>query len=160
MKKDSEPIGYLPLREEFDDPQLGYMEKRQDISFQVGIPHSEKLTRKQIALDTLLHYSGTDSSAFQKCILLTNFPHYVKCFAKLFNVKVSPGPVLRVAHCPAEELSIIDYRVSAPMAALWMDVLSYTKPQLQSVIESLQRLKSMAKTEKINFRRFHFVEAK
>lgn len=86
-------------------------------------------TRDAIAIDTLSRYSGSEPYEFQKYILLTNFPHYVDRFADIMNVETKSGPVLRVAHCPEEEMSIIDYRVGAPMAALLIDVLSYLSPQ-------------------------------
>lgn len=89
----------------------------------------ENPTREQIALDTLARYSGDEASHFQKYILLTNFPHYVDQFAQLLPTQVHMGSVLKVAHCPEDDVSIIDYRVGAPMAALIIDVISYTKPQ-------------------------------
>jgi AMP nucleosidase len=84
--------------------------------------------RRRIALDTLSRYAGCDYSKFQKFILLTNFPNYVNCFAEKQNVAVFNGPVLNVAHDPDCEISIIDYRVGAPLAALVVDVLSYLNP--------------------------------
>ena len=89
----------------------------------------EHPSRKKIALDTLARYSGVSAKSFQKFILLTNFPLYVDKFAEMLNVPVIPGPVIKVAHSPKYKISIIDYRVGAPMAALIMDVISYTEPQ-------------------------------
>jgi len=86
-------------------------------------------TREAIALDTLSRYSGTDASEFQPFMLLTNFPHYIDRFADLMNVKPVNGPVLRVVHVPEQKMSMIDYRVGSPMAALLIDVLSYIAPQ-------------------------------
>jgi len=87
------------------------------------------ISREQTAKDTLARYSDCDISEFQSFILLTNFYHYVEEFADKEGVKIHTGPVLRVAHQPAKNLSIIDYRVGSPMAALLMDTLSYIKPQ-------------------------------
>lgn len=85
--------------------------------------------RRQIALETLARYSGVPASQFQKFILLTNFPLYVDTFAEICGVPATTGSVLRSAHCEKSKISIIDYRVGAPMAALVIDVLSYTNPQ-------------------------------
>lgn len=90
--------------------------------------HEAKQSRKKIGLDTLARYSDCEIELFQKFVLLTNFPVYVEKFAELHNVNIHAGPVLRVAHCPKTEVSIIDYRVGAPMAALVIDALSYTAP--------------------------------
>ena len=68
-------------------------------------------------------------SKFRKFILLSNFPHYIDEFAELVKATVHAGSVLRVAHSIDADISIIDYRVGAPMAALVVDVLSYTEPQ-------------------------------
>lgn len=86
-------------------------------------------TRKQIALNTLARYSGSPIEAFQPYILLTNFPHYVDEFAKKMQVEATYGALLKVAHCPQSQISMIDYRVGAPMAALIIDVISYLKPE-------------------------------
>jgi len=90
---------------------------------------SLKPERGRIALDTLARYSGSEPEEFQPYILLTNFPHYVEKFADHWNATICRGAVLKVAHCKAEQISLIDYRVGAPMAALVIDVLSYIEPQ-------------------------------
>lgn len=90
----------------------------------LGLP-----TRDQIALDTLMRYSDTSLEEFNDFILLTNFPHYVDAFAEHEGVNTITGTVLRSAHSPSNNISIIDYRVGAPMAALIIDVLSYIRPQ-------------------------------
>lgn len=96
---------------------------------EITLPAHGKPTRKKIALDTLARYSGTAASRFGNFILLSNFPHYIDAFAERMGVEVETGSVLRVAHCKKSDISIIDYKVGAPMAALVIDVLSYTEPQ-------------------------------
>ncbi len=86
--------------------------------------------RRQIALDTLERYSGSSAKSFQKFVLLTNFPRYVESFAEQTGAKITTGSVLKVAHCRKTRISMIDYRVGAPMAALVIDVLSYIQPQV------------------------------
>lgn len=87
------------------------------------------LSRDEIALQTLERYAGCSIDEFQDFILLTNFPHYVDTFSKITGAEVLLGTVLKSAHYKKERISIIDYRVGAPMAALIVDVLSYLKPQ-------------------------------
>ncbi len=99
-----------------------------------GITHEAaatrgQITRRQIALDTLSRYSNSDISDFQDFILLTNFSQYADAFANYAKITCQKGPVLQVAHSPTHKISIIDYRVGSPMAALLMDVLSYLNPQ-------------------------------
>jgi len=104
-------------------------EQLSSVSLQSYQAHKEHPSRKKIALETLSRYSGTNIASFQKFILLTNFPLYVEKFAALVDVEVINGPVLKLAHCPKKKITIIDYRVGAPMASLIMDVLSYIQPQ-------------------------------
>ncbi len=106
--------------------------RREDEALDISLQHkanTSQQTRRQIACDTLERYSGSALKDFQKFILLTNFPHYVDDFATAYDAKIYSGPVLRVAHAKNIKVSIIDYRVGSPMAALVMDVLSYTSPQ-------------------------------
>jgi len=90
---------------------------------------SGTISRKKIALETLGRYTGIPVKQIQKYILLTNFPYYVDQFANHFSVDISQGTVIRSAHVSKEEISIIDYRVGSPMAALIIDVLSYIEPE-------------------------------
>jgi len=117
MNEDFPPPAPSPL--ESDLPEFSLYRREAQARF----------TRQKIALDTLARYSDSEIEDFQDFILLTNFPHYVDTFASQMGVDTHVGPVLKVAHAPEHNISIIDYRVGAPMAALIIDVLSYTKPQ-------------------------------
>ncbi|MCD6055283.1 MAG: amn [Gammaproteobacteria bacterium] len=88
-----------------------------------------QITRRRIALDTLARYANSEVEAFQHFILLTNFPQYTDVFANYAKAEPILGPVLKVVHSPEHDISIIDYRVGSPMAALLMDVLSHLHPQ-------------------------------
>lgn len=85
--------------------------------------------RASIALETLARYANCDVADFQSYILLTNFSHYVDTFSEQYNATVHVGSVLKVAHAPTVSVSIIDFKVGAPIAALLIDVLSYISPQ-------------------------------
>ncbi len=99
-----------------------------DVSFHAEASQSQP-TRRRIALDTLARYSGSKAKDFQKFVLMSNFPHYVDMFAERMDAEVFHGSALHVAHSKKHKISIIDYRVGAPMAALVVDVLSYISPQ-------------------------------
>ncbi len=91
-----------------------------------SVQGDEHPTREKIALETLERYAGCTPDKFQPFILLTNFSRYIDLFSEqLPEVEVTSGTVMRVAHCPEKEISIVDYRVGAPVAALIVDILSY-----------------------------------
>jgi AMP nucleosidase len=83
-------------------------------------PHEER-----IAQDTLERYSGSSVADFQSYLLLTNFPKYVHQFAEKRGVPVVEGSVFKVAHCPAENISILDFKIGSPAAALVVDLCAY-----------------------------------
>ena len=79
----------------------------------------------EIAQHTLERYSGCESSAFQSNLLLTNFPRYVDHFAQTRGVQVCEGSMFKVAHDPKEEISILDFKIGSPAAALVVDICSF-----------------------------------
>lgn len=79
----------------------------------------------EIAQHTLERYSGCESSAFQSNLLLTNFPRYVDHFAMTRNVPVCEGSMFKVAHDPKEEITILDFKIGSPAAALIVDICSF-----------------------------------
>lgn len=81
--------------------------------------------RRQLALDTVERYSGCETSKFQPYLLLTNFPRYVDYFAESRGVEVYEGAMFKVAHSPKEKISILDFKIGSPAAALVVDVCSF-----------------------------------
>ncbi|MCB1110071.1 MAG: AMP nucleosidase [Chlamydiia bacterium] len=86
--------------------------------------HGE-LQEEQYAKETLERYSGSSAEAFQSNLLLTNFPRYVDYFASRCKVEVTEGSMFKVAHCPDEEISILDFKIGSPAAALVVDLCSF-----------------------------------
>jgi AMP nucleosidase len=80
---------------------------------------------KQVALQTLERYSGSKPEDFQPNLILTNFPRYVNYFAETRNVPVIQGTTFEVAHCAKEEVSILDFKIGSPAAALVVDICSF-----------------------------------
>jgi AMP nucleosidase len=85
----------------------------------------QEITEEQFARETLERYSGCEVKDFQSNLLLTNFPRYVEYFAQTRGVKVIEGSVFKVAHCPKEGVSILDFKIGSPAAALVVDLCSF-----------------------------------
>ena len=79
----------------------------------------------EIARQTLERYSGSLVSEFHTNLILTNFPRYVEYFAKSRSVPVLEGSMFKVAHSPEDEVSILDFKIGSPAAALVVDVCSF-----------------------------------
>lgn len=77
---------------------------------------------ESIAIDTLERYSGSPALSFQDYLLLTNFPRYVEYFAESRKVEVLEGSMFKVAHSPREKISILDFKIGSPAAALVIDL--------------------------------------
>lgn len=89
----------------------------------------EDKLENQIAQETLERYSGSPIGLFQKSLLLTNFPQYVRYFAESRSVEVYEGSMFKVAHCPKDEVSILDFSIGSPAAALVIDICSHVSIQ-------------------------------
>jgi AMP nucleosidase len=85
----------------------------------------QELREEDFAKETLERYSGTRPDAFQSNLLLTNFPRYVEYFARSRNVPVIEGSMFKVAHDPKEQVSILDFKIGSPAAALVVDLCSF-----------------------------------
>nr|NGX27424.1 hypothetical protein [Chlamydiota bacterium] len=75
-----------------------------------------EIGEEQFAKETLERYSGSAASDFQSNLLLTNFPKYVEYFAKTRGAKILEGSMFKVAHCPKEGISILDFKIGSPAA--------------------------------------------
>ncbi|HSX37662.1 MAG TPA: AMP nucleosidase [Chlamydiales bacterium] len=78
-----------------------------------------------IARQTLERYSASAVDQFYPNLILTNFPRYVEHFAMTRNVPIVEGSMFKVAHCPHEEVSILDFKIGSPAAALVVDICSF-----------------------------------
>lgn len=79
---------------------------------------------EQIARDTLERYSGSSVDDFQPYLLLTNFPRYVTYFAESRKLPIVEGSMFKVAHSSEEKISILDFKIGSPAAALVIDLLA------------------------------------
>lgn len=81
-----------------------------------------------IARNMLERYTGSLAKDFQKNIILTNFEYYMHRFSKRFNAPLVHGSVMRVAHSKSLGVSIVDFKIGSPTAALVIEMLSSIKP--------------------------------
>jgi AMP nucleosidase len=85
----------------------------------------ESKLKTQIALETLERYSGCETQEFCSNLIITNFPRYVDYFAESRDVKIYEGSMFKVAHCVKEDISILDFKIGSPAAALVIDICSF-----------------------------------
>lgn len=81
--------------------------------------------QEKIAHETLERYSGSPAKGFQPYVLLTNFSRYVDYFGESRKVPVIQGSTFKVAHCPQEQISILDFKIGSPAAALVVDLCAF-----------------------------------
>jgi AMP nucleosidase len=87
------------------------------------------ISRDEFGISTLERYTGSKKEDFQPYILLTNFRAYVHIFASKFNLNYTSGTAMSVCHSKEEKISIIEFGVGSPLAALIIELLSFLKPK-------------------------------
>lgn len=85
-------------------------------------------TKKEIVDNWLVRYTGRELKDFGEYILLTNFNKYVELFAKIFDVPVC-GCDKNMINASADNITIINFGMGSPNAALIMDLLSAIEPK-------------------------------
>lgn len=88
-------------------------------------PEENGTLQEKVAKDTLERYSGSPVSDFQPYVLLTNFSKYVNYFASARQVPVHEGAMFTVAHSPKEKISVLDFKIGSPAAALVIDLCAF-----------------------------------
>ena len=89
---------------------------------------SGKTQKEKVGRDSLERYTNSRISDFQPFILLTNFSHYITLFSEKAGKKVSHGSLMEVCHWREEKLSILNFGVGSPLAALVIDLLAFVNP--------------------------------
>jgi AMP nucleosidase len=84
--------------------------------------------KKEIVENWLPRYTGTELKDFGKYILLTNFNHYVRLFSEWNKVPINglDKPMPNATH---DGITIINFGIGSPNAALIMDLLSSIAPK-------------------------------
>ena len=97
------------------------------------VPNDNRIysnTKKaKIARDILERYTGSPVDRFRKQIILTNFDYYVERFDNLCGDERYKGSAMRVVHSSKEDVSIIDFSIGSPTAALIIEILSVVEPK-------------------------------
>lgn len=85
-------------------------------------------TKDEIVQNWLPRYTKRKLEDFSEYILLTNFTHYVELFAEQYNVPVV-GREGNMPNASANDMTIINFGIGSPNAALIMDMLSAIHPK-------------------------------
>ena len=85
-------------------------------------------TKEEIVSDWLPRYTGKTLESFGEYILLTNFQLYVDLFAEWNNVPVD-GLDRNMPSATVDGITIINFGMGSPNAAIIMDLLSAVKPR-------------------------------
>jgi AMP nucleosidase len=96
------------------------------------IPNNNRIytnSRKlRIARDMLERYTGSAPERFQKHIILTNFEYYLERFSTLDGTERTQGSAMGVVHSKEAGVSIVDFSIGSPTAALIIELLSVVEP--------------------------------
>ncbi len=84
--------------------------------------------KHKIAQDMLERYTGSPYQQFRKQIVLTNFNYYLEHFTKNMSATLTKGSAMQAAHSPSKDVSLIDFSIGSPNAALIIELLSVTEP--------------------------------
>ncbi len=101
-------------------------------------------TKEDIVRDWLPRYTKRPLEEFTDYILLTNFTNYVEMFAEWFNVPVL-GRDGNMINASANSITIINFGMGSPNAAIIMDILSAIKPKAVLFLGKCGGLKSKNK---------------
>ena len=85
-------------------------------------------TKKKIVENWLPRYTKRELDYFGKHILLTNFNNYIDIFADLMGVE-RPGYESNMRTGTADGITMINFGMGSPNAAIIMDLLSAVQPQ-------------------------------
>jgi AMP nucleosidase len=84
-------------------------------------------TKNEIVKDWLTRYTKRELEDFTQYVLLTNFNSYVDLFAQIHNVPVL-GKDGNMPNASADGITIINFGMGSPNAALIIDILSAIHP--------------------------------
>lgn len=76
----------------------------------------------------LSRYTGSEPHEFRKQIILTNFDYYLERFHKICGDRRTQGSAMNVVHSTQADVSIVDFSIGSPTAALIIELLSVVEP--------------------------------
>lgn len=86
---------------------------------------SGDISEGRFAKETLERYAGCPAESFCSNLILTNFPKYVDYFAETRGLEIIEGSMFKVAHSVEEDISMLDFKIGSPAAALVVDLCSF-----------------------------------
>ncbi|MGK5081966.1 AMP nucleosidase [Bdellovibrionota bacterium FG-1] len=97
------------------------------------IPNNNRIysnaKKLKIARDILERYTGSPIEKFRKQIILTNFDYYLERFHSICGDERTQGSAMGVVHSVKADVSIVDFSIGSPTAALIIEVLSVIDPK-------------------------------
>lgn len=85
--------------------------------------------KRKIARDILERYTGSSVEQFQKQIILTNFDYYLGRFQDSVGDIRTQGSAMACVHSKKTGVSIVDFSIGSPTAALIIEVISVIDPK-------------------------------
>jgi AMP nucleosidase len=84
----------------------------------------------RIGREFLSRYTGTEPERFEKQVILTNFGHYAERFRALADdAETTRGSAMAAVHSERLGVSLIDFSIGSPVAALIIEVLATAEPK-------------------------------
>jgi len=77
----------------------------------------------------LERYTGSPAQLFQKQIILTNFEYYIERFESLCGDVRTRGSAMSAVHSKKTGVSIVNFSIGSPTAALIIELLAMTDPK-------------------------------
>ncbi len=84
--------------------------------------------KQDIAWAILERYTGSKHKEFYPRILLTNFDYYLEQFVKIGEAKQTRGSAMSAAHSKKYGVSLVNFNIGSPTAALIIETLSVVNP--------------------------------
>ncbi len=96
------------------------------------IPNNNRIysntLKHKIARDMLERYTGSPPEDFGKQIILTNFDYYLERFHHICGDIRTQGSAMSVVHSKKAGVSIVDFSIGSPTAALIIELLATLDP--------------------------------
>ena len=96
------------------------------------VPNTNRIytnkSKQKIAKDILERYTGSTLAQFEKQIILTNFDYYLQRFATLSGGERTRGSAMSAVHSKKDGVSIINFSIGSPTAALIIECLAVIEP--------------------------------
>jgi len=89
----------------------------------------ENKRKLRIAKDMLERYTGSPVERFKNQIILTNFEYYLERFHNLGDAERTHGSAMTVVHSDEANVSMINFSIGSPTAALIIELVSTINPK-------------------------------